>query len=148
MFEAEAEMALSLNPNDTDALADLGNMYSLTFARLQDGSDMAERAMRLSPHHPGFYRFALIFQNFFEGRYEEALTEIRKTDLFYWAAYLWRAVIHGQMGDVAAAQTYGEKLLALKPDFTVNWYLEHRRFHASLHEPFREGARKAGLPLA
>ncbi len=147
MFEAEAETALSLNPNDADALADLGNMYSLTFARLQDGSDMAERAMRLNPHHPGFYRYAVLFQHVFEGRYQEALTEIRKTDLVYWASYIWLAVIHGQMGETAKARADCEKLLALKPDFTTDWYLERRRFHASLREPFLAGAAKAGLPL-
>ena len=47
LFEAEAETALALNPNDADALADLGNMFSLTFGRLQEGAEMARRAMRL-----------------------------------------------------------------------------------------------------
>lgn len=147
LFEAEAETALSLNPNDADALADIGNMYGLSFARLQEGSDMAARAMRLNPHHPGFYRYAMVFQTYFEGRYQETLAELRKTGTAHWAVHVWYALTHAMLGDSAAARAESEKALALKPDFTARWYLDHRRFHASLREPFVDGAAKAGLPL-
>ena len=147
LFEAEAETALALNPNDADALADLGNMFSLTFGRLQEGAEMARRAMRLNPQHPPFYHYAPLFESYFMGRYQEALASMLKANVKYWAAHVWLAVIHGQVGNLAEAHAERDNALELKTDFTVAWYLDHRRFHRSFHEPFIDGARKAGLPL-
>ena len=47
----------------------------------------------------------------------------------------------------ALARAARDRACELKPDFTVAWYLDHRRFHRSFHEPFIVGAAKAGLPL-
>jgi len=146
-FEAEAEMALALNPNDADALADLGNMFSLTYCRLADGAEMSRRAMRLNSRHPPFYHFTIIFELYFTGRYGDTLDEMKRLDVDYWAGYVWLATVLARLGNEAEARAARDRACELKPDFTVAWYLDHRRFHRSFHEPFIVGAAKAGLPL-
>ena len=140
-------MALALNPNDADALADLGNMFSLTYCRLADGAEMSRRAMRLNPRHPPFYHFAIIFELYFTGRYGDTLDEMKRLDVDYWAGYVWLATVLARLGNEAEARAARDRACELKPDFTVAWYLDHRRFHRSFHEPFIVGAAKAGLPL-
>jgi hypothetical protein len=51
------------------------------------------------------------------------------------------------LDDIATAESYRDRALSLKPDFTAAWYLEHRRFHQQFRQLFIDGARKAGLPL-
>ena len=110
---------------------------------------MARRAMRLNLHHDGWYWWATLREYFFTGRYREALAELDKMDYAedYIYDHVFRAMIHGQLGNAEEARRARDKALEIKPDYTLEWHLATQNMHESYHEDYIAGARAAGLPL-
>ena len=73
----EAERAVALDPNDADACSTLGEILSCT-GRAQEAVGLVEKAMRLNPHYPASYLFALGQAYSLTGRYEEAISALRR----------------------------------------------------------------------
>jgi len=148
LFEQEADAALALNPNDAFALAWLGLTFAMTLGRIDEGAEMARRAIRLNPHYPGWFTFALFLEHYFSGRYADALAETIKMnypDVFWYQELL--AVTYAQLGELERARAARDRLLELKPDYTFAWTNSVYPYHESLLPRYFEGVRKAGLPL-
>jgi len=73
----EAERAVALDPNDADACSTLGEVLSCT-GRAQEAVGLVEKAMRLDPHYPASYLFALGQAYYLTGRYEEAISAYKR----------------------------------------------------------------------
>ena len=86
----------------------------------EHGCALAERAMQLNPHHPGWYRFSS-FQKAYQGRdYRAALDVALKFNMpSYFHTHAALAAAYGQLGEREAAQGALRELLALKPDFAA-----------------------------
>ena len=56
-FEKEAQLALSLNPNDPETLADVGH-YLAFMGEFERGVELSMRAQQLNPLHPSWYHFS------------------------------------------------------------------------------------------
>jgi TolB-like protein/Tfp pilus assembly protein PilF len=143
-FEAEAQLAVSLNPNDPETLADVGHYYAFMgqFAR---GAELSRRAQLLNPLHPGWYHFSFARLNYHEKNYEKAIGDLEKIGLphFYWT-HMLTAAAKGQLGHKGAPDALA-RVFELKPNFSA--YVELRKWNAAPAdlEHIVDGLRKAGL---
>lgn len=145
-FEAEAERALSLNPNDPETLADIGH-YLAFMGEFERGTTLSRRARRLNPLHPGWYYFSTARRCFAERDYRETLAEVERIAMpdFYWT-YLLRAAAFGQLGDPSGEGAL-KRLFELKPDFCAAGELQKWNAASEDFEHLMDGLRKAGLSL-
>jgi TolB-like protein len=150
-FLVHAERAIELNPRNTDTMAMVGIMmgYSGDWER---SVELTTNAMRLNPHHAGWYYFNTFFNEYRQYRYAEALAIAQKINMpEYWATPMVLAITHAQLGDQAAARSAAEDLLRIWPTFEqeyyqqglVNWIFGQ----PELIEQINEGLRKAGIDL-
>jgi TolB-like protein/Flp pilus assembly protein TadD len=152
---AEAEQAITLNPNDAKAQYAMGE--SLVFAgRSAEAVDYLEKAMSLNPEYPANYVFALGLAQFCLEQYEEA------------GASLERALYELKMGGRPVmwllAATYAHLGRQQEAEEVLTEYMKKRDYkdytvekvlkiylHA-FKDPkdtarFAEGLHKAGLPM-
>src|SRR5262249_22308856 len=73
----EAERAVALDANDADACITLGEILSC-MGRAQEAVGLVEKAMRLDPHYPASYLYALGQAYYLTGRYEEAISAFKR----------------------------------------------------------------------
>ena len=73
----EARQAVALDPNDADACITLGEILSCA-GEPQEALDLVEKALRLDPHYPPSYLFALGQTYYLLGRYEEAIVAYKR----------------------------------------------------------------------
>ena len=143
-FEAEAQLALSLNPNDPETLADVGHYYAFMgqFAR---GAELSRRAQLLNPLHPGWYHFSFARLHYSEKNYEHAIADVEKIGLphFYWT-HMLTAAAKGQLGHKDAADALA-RIFEVKPNFSA--HVELRKWNAAPAdlEHILDGLRRAGL---
>jgi TolB-like protein len=147
-FRNNAERAISLNPMDGFTTAYLGFQiaYSGDWER---GCALAERAIQLNPHHPGWYRFTFFFDAYRKGDYRGALDIALKVNMpGFWRTHLALAAAYGQLGEREAARNAAQDLLAVRPDFAVAAREELRKWwDPELVEHLIDGLRKAGLEI-
>jgi adenylate cyclase len=147
-FFAEAESAIALNPNHSFTVASLGqHMQTVGDER---GINLVKRAMKLDPFLPPTVTAALADHHFDRGEYEEALAVARKVNLpgLYWFQALL-AVISAELGRQGEASSAVAELLRLRPDFTIEKYVEEARKWNATDDSIRRwvsALRKAGLP--
>ncbi|MCW5746547.1 MAG: winged helix-turn-helix domain-containing protein [Alphaproteobacteria bacterium] len=143
-FEAESQLALSLNPSDPETLADVGHYLSF-MGEFERGVALSRRAQQLNPLHPSWYHFSFARYHYAKGDYEGALADVQKGGMphFYWT-YLLRAAAKGQLGHPDAAESLA-RIYDFKPDFSAR--AELRKWNAAAHdmEHILQGLRKAGL---
>ncbi|MDP6953780.1 MAG: adenylate/guanylate cyclase domain-containing protein, partial [Alphaproteobacteria bacterium] len=79
-FRTAAERALSLNPNNSNALAWMGFLtaYSGAWNR---GIALLDKAVNLNPNHPSWYHVAYALHHFHTGNYEAALLAAKRYNL-------------------------------------------------------------------
>ncbi len=149
-FRATGERAMALNPNHADMLADYGFMLALS-GDWDRGLALTEKAIALSPVHPGWFHAAAVFDHYRKGEYEAALAKAKQLRMpeFYWT-YVVLAMCCGQLGREDEARAACRKLQELSPkaeeqlwDRLAVWNL-----HPDLARQVAEGLRKAGLPIA
>ncbi|MCA1576967.1 MAG: hypothetical protein LC794_06340 [Acidobacteria bacterium] len=73
-FRAAAERTIALNPMD-GATVNVTGLFIACSGDWARGCAVAESAMQLNPHFPGWYRFASIFNAYQERNYHAALEE-------------------------------------------------------------------------
>jgi TolB-like protein/Tfp pilus assembly protein PilF len=139
------EKALELNPNDANAIANMGTMLA-AIGRANEGAELYRRAMQLNPFHPDWYWVDLGFVLYDARRYQDALEAFQRvgTRKKYWLL-VRVAACFAQLGQTEQAQIAAEEALRLKPDFRVS---RQAIFYANPADVdhVRDGMRKAGLP--
>jgi len=149
LFLTESEQTLQLNPNNANYIAAL-SLYLTMVGDWQRGVKMMDKAMRLNPHHPGWYHIVR-FMNFYrQGKNDLALIEARRfnTPEYFWDPLIRSAVL-GQLDRRAQAKKAVDELLALVPDFKRRGQSLIRRFaYLDKHvDALQDGLRSAGLEL-
>lgn len=143
-FDAEAQRALGLNPNDPEILADIGH-YPAFMGEFKRGVDLSRRAQHLNPPHPGWYHFSFARLHYHQHDYEDMLVDVQRISMpdFYWTHMLEAAAL-GQLGRNEAGASL-LRALELKPGLSVA--AELRKWNASPpdFEHLMDGLRKAGL---
>jgi serine/threonine protein kinase/tetratricopeptide (TPR) repeat protein len=148
-FRAQAERAIELNPMDGSNLAHVGLLMADS-GDWERGIALAEAALRLNPHHPGWYWFAPFRNAYRKGDYQGALSIVLKINMpGYFLPYAFTAAVYGQLGMREPAQNSIHQLLALRPDFAATARAQFgKTYDAELVEHLIDGLRKAGLEIA
>jgi TolB-like protein/Tfp pilus assembly protein PilF len=148
-FRNAAERAIALNPLDGATTAFMGLLIAYA-GDWERGCDIAQRAMQLNPHHPGWYWSPAFWNAYRKRDYRGALNTTVKFNmpgLFYHHVNL--AMVYGQLGKTEAAKKAVDDLLRLKPDFGSSARNELRKWlDHELVEHAVKGLRKAGLEIA
>ncbi|WP_340586902.1 winged helix-turn-helix domain-containing protein [Erythrobacter alti] len=150
-FRSAGEKAIELNPFDSDAMAMIGIMmfYGGDWER---GVQLTLRAMELNPDHPGWYRFAHIFNDVLDDNLHRALQWAERVQMpSYYADPYTRAIVLGLMGHTDKAQEaanemidlWGTDLTGFREKAVDRWTFRS----PELAEKFALGLRNAGLHL-
>jgi serine/threonine protein kinase/tetratricopeptide (TPR) repeat protein len=148
-FRNAAERAVALNPMDGYTAAYQGFLMAYG-GDWERGCALAERARKLNPHHPGWYWFPTVFNEYRKRDYRAALDAALKINMpRLWRANLALAAIYGQLGEGEAARAALRQLLLLKPEFAAAPREElGKSWDPELVEHLIEGLSKAGREAA
>ena len=145
----EIELVLKLNPNNANYLA-ASAVFLMGLGQRERSLALMRKAMRLNPHHPGWYHFVPFLYHYYRGEYNTALVDANgfNTPDYFWDTLI-RAAVLGQLDRQTEAKKAEGELLALVPDF-------ERRGHSLIQrmvyleentEMLLDGLRKAGLEM-
>jgi len=148
-FQTAAKRALELNSMDSCGVAGLGGLIAYA-GEWERGCALVQQALRLNPHHPGWYWFPLVFDAYRQGDYRKALDLALRIDLpGFRDTQAVLAAVYGQLGEHEAATRCLTELLALAPQFALEARTEFGKFlDPELVEHVIDGLRKAGLQAA
>jgi serine/threonine-protein kinase len=114
-FQPAADRAIELNRRDGATVAILGCLMSVS-GQEERGVALAEWAMSLNPHHPGWYRFATFFKQMRRGELEAALLTAQKINMpGYVFGVMILAAAHAALGHQIEARAARDDLVALFP---------------------------------
>jgi tetratricopeptide (TPR) repeat protein len=147
-FRPAAERAIELNRMDGSNLATMGLLMAYT-GDWEHGCTLVESALRLNPHHPGWYWFAHYFNAYCKGDYRSALSFALKFNMpGFFISHALTAAVYGQLGLHEPAQKELQELLATRPDFAAEARKEFEKsYDPELVEHLIDGLCKAGLEV-
>jgi TolB-like protein/Tfp pilus assembly protein PilF len=148
-FRNAADRAVALNPMDGCTTNFLGILMAYA-GDWDHGLALAERAMDLNPHYPGWYRLGAFFGAYRKQDYRAALDIALKVNMpSYYYTHAAIAAAYGQLGEREAAQGALRELLALKPDFAAVARDDYAKWFGpgELVEHVLDGLCKAGLDV-
>ena len=142
------QTALSLNPNDTEIMADLG-MHYVMIMDWEKGVPLLEQAYQRNPALPTNFRIAFSLFHLAHGRYEEAFNEAQKIEA--------RGVVYGHVVTAAAAAGLGlqgeaasaiSAITSIDPDYGQHIVsdLQKRSLHPDLIALIVDLLEQADLP--
>ncbi len=146
-FRHAAGRAVTLNPNDADTVAFMGELLVYD-GDTERGLEFCARAKRMKPNHTGWYWYADAFHAQYNQRDPAAaLSYLNRIQLDnHYALHMMRASAYGHMGNREAAGRALERYLALRPDAAERTRIQMSRWWTSEQvEQLLEGLRKAGL---
>jgi TolB-like protein/Tfp pilus assembly protein PilF len=150
-FRTAAERTIALNPMDGCSIAHMGALLAYT-GDWDHGCALVEQAVRLNPHHPGWYWFPLFFSAYRKGDYRGALSFALKINLpGFSGTHSALAATYGQLGELDAAGKALRELLTLVPNFAAiarPALTQKMWFDPEIVERLLDGLRKAGLEIA
>ncbi len=148
-FDAAGTRAVALNPNHADMLSDFG-IRLCCIGEWDRGRELADKAIALSPTHPGWFHGAAVLDHYRKGEYEAALAaakQFRVPGLFW--RFVLLAMCYGQLGRVEEGRAACDELTGIVPDFAEQaWtHLTAWNFQEDFLQAVVEGLRKAGLSI-
>ena len=146
--KSEADIALSLNPNSSEALACLGNICTFS-GRPSDAIPLIERAMRLDPVYSQQYLHLLGVASLLAGKFENAAALLRQRILLVPRTDFTRAVLVsalGHLGEVEEARRVWRELKEINPQYSFGEHFARQPFKNEEDvQRIAEGLAKAGL---
>jgi adenylate cyclase len=149
LFLVEADWALRINPNIANALASCG-LFLAIVGEWERGLALLRKAMKLSPHYPGWYHLAVFLDLYRSKAYEDAWQEalsINTPGLYL--DPLARAAVLGQLGRTQEAARALDALKQLLPqsEVGIRAFLRRTLFSDANVDILFDGLRKAGLEI-
>jgi adenylate cyclase len=146
---SEAERAVALNPNGSDAYMFLAVALDC-LRRWEESVPYAEKSLRLSPF-PGAAPFLILGRAYFmTGRYDESVTTFKKALIVspnFLDGYVFLAANYISMGREEEAGAAVKQVLKISPKFSIESYAKRLSFlNEADVERVLSALRKAGLP--
>jgi adenylate cyclase len=146
---SEAERAVALNPNASDAYMILGNVLGI-LGRWEESLFNAKKSLRLSPF-PGAAPFKTLgLAYFMTGQYDESIETWKKAlnvSPNFLDAHVYLAACYSSMGRNAEARAAAKKVLDINPKFSIESKAKRLYFRNEADiERVVAALRKAGLP--
>lgn len=116
-FRVAAARALELNSGHCDVLAEIGSCH-LFLGEYKRAVELLDRAIELSPIHPGWYHYARCWFYADQGFFEAAVLETEKVpmpEFFWYQAHL--AWLHAELGNMDKARRAADMMRAMFPQF-------------------------------
>lgn len=146
---ANLRHALEIDPNYADGHAMLANTLHLV-GRAEEGLSHIETAMRLNPHFPFWYYYALAVNQFHLTRFEAAEDSLLKAverNGRWRPPHILLISTYGHLGRPEDAEWEMEELRALGMQPTISALRETDKIQDDLYRArFFEGLEKAGMP--
>jgi adenylate cyclase len=142
---AEYTQALSLNPNDSDIIAEHADAL-VYVEQPQRAVELMQKAMRLNPYYPDWYLWYLADAYDTMGRSEDVIATVKRMhDPSQGQRML--AANYAHLGMMKEAEDAAREVMRLHPTFTISEWRERPPYRDKAPlERFVEGLRKAGLP--
>ena len=139
-------LAISLNPSDTNIIAAAGQKLAMA-GYWEEGLELMEKAERLNPFLPSWFRTATFTYHLHNNDLEAALAEARRITSPAMAGPMFRAAVLGVMGRKEEAAGELKELLAARPSFAGNYQEILRRiiFQDSIIKILVTGLQNAGI---
>jgi adenylate cyclase len=119
----EGEQAVALDPNDAEAAVTLAEILCCADAeRAEEAAALVEKAMRLNPHYPASYLFALAQAYDLTGRHEDAVDLLKRVlarNPDHVSAHFSLAMIYGELGREEEFQEELAACLRLSPHMSA-----------------------------
>jgi adenylate cyclase len=145
--EHHLEFALTLNPNDPRLVVQRG--INLTILGTPEAAiPWIEQAMRLDPFSAHRYYLDMVRALYMAGRPAEAIAVLERNARIQWEHDVWLAVCHAAVGNQSGAYEAGQRVMALRPGFTITAYVDGRFKWKKPEDKSRlcDGLAQAGLP--
>jgi adenylate cyclase len=146
---AEAEHAISLNPNGADAYSVLGGVLGLS-GRWEESVAYTKKSIRLNPFPMVYYFHWLGRAYFMTGQYNEAIATWKKAlraNSKYLLAHTFLAACYSSIDRQKEAAAEVEEVLSINPKFSLASYVKTLPYKNQADKDFVVNAmRKAGLP--
>ncbi len=143
--ELHQERALALNPNDPRIVSAMGELQTW-LGNPDEGVKWIEKAMRLDPTDAGRRAIHLGTAMFVAKHYPEAVKSFKRVPSPQFGQHAFLAACYAYMGDGDEAKAHASEVGSMKPDFTVDDFLESLPYkNESDREHHRGALRKAGL---
>ena len=147
--KSEANMALALNPNSSEAYSCLGNAYIFSGQPLE-AIPMIELSIRLDPAYTQQHLHLLGVANLLAGKYETAAALLKQRILMVPNTDFSRAVLAsalGHLGEIEEARRVWSELMAINPHYTfANHYVRQPFANKDDVRRIADGLDRAGLP--
>ncbi len=146
-FRETAKVALQLNQGHADILAEIGHCHAF-LGEFDRAIPLLDKAIDLSPIHPGWYHYAHAWRFALGDFWQAALLEIEKVPMpgfpWYHAHQVW---FHAELGNLESAEQARVTLLQILPNFEADIPKEmvFNYFTGPLVRKAFDGWKKAGL---
>ena len=144
---SEAERAVALNPNSSDAYMFLGLVLG-AIGRWEESVLYAKKSLRLSPF-PGAAPFSTLGRAYFmTGQYDESVVTFKralKVSPNFLEGHVYLAACYSSMGRDVEATTAVKEVLGIDPKFTIESYTKRLSYKEADIERLSAALRKAGL---
>ena len=117
----EGERAIALDPNNADSYVRLAGILG-SVGRAEEAIEMVKKAMRLNPHYPPLYIFALGLAYHMAWHNEEAIATLKQYIALHpnsIAPYFGLACSYSDLGRYEEARVAAAEILRLSPNFTT-----------------------------
>ena len=140
------DRAMQLSPNDSLIIARASRLY-IFLGDVDKAKDLIERAMRLSPLHPGWYWVHLGMVYYFSEDYQLAIECMRKNTEPSGYDLVWLAVCYAALGEIEMANNAVAKACALDKNASIANYTQWDAYKDPARlDSLREWMAVAGLP--
>ncbi len=146
-FQRIGKKALELNRNSLDLVGDYGAKLAMS-GLWTEGLPLVRNAVERNPAPPGWLFTPLVYYEYMNGNYSEALTYVdRMNTPDYYRTHVLRAMIYGQLGDTAKAKAAIDQIERLKPQFLGDPMadMKHWGLATEILAQSIDGLRKAGV---